>query len=214
MLRPGGALIAVTNSIGHLDELRELIALPDRLGGRRSAARTARRSCAAFRAVERFDMESVVTVREREKLVAYRDSLVVATAPVPDDVELPFVVHGRTTDLRRDDVIRPAELIQRKRDGEELADDELAELILGYARGEVPDYQMAAFCMAVFFRGLSERETFVLTDAMIRERRDDRARRGARAQGRRQALDRRRRRQDVARGRADRRGVRRARSGR
>jgi len=64
-------------------------------------------------------------------------------------------------------VIRPAELIQRKRDGEELPDDELRELILGYARGEVPDYQMAAFCMAVFFRGLSARETFVLTDAMI-----------------------------------------------
>jgi pyrimidine-nucleoside phosphorylase len=65
-------------------------------------------------------------------------------------------------------MIRPAELIQRKRDGEELADDELAELILGYARGEIPDYQMAAFCMAVFFRGLSARETYVLTDAMIR----------------------------------------------
>jgi pyrimidine-nucleoside phosphorylase len=65
-------------------------------------------------------------------------------------------------------VIRAAELIQRKRDGEELPDAELAELILGYARGEVPDYQMAAFCMAVFFRGLSPRETYVLTDAMIR----------------------------------------------
>jgi pyrimidine-nucleoside phosphorylase len=65
-------------------------------------------------------------------------------------------------------MIRPAELIQRKRDGEELADDELAEFILGYARGEIPDYQMAAFCMAVFFRGLSARETYVLTDAMIR----------------------------------------------
>ena len=65
-------------------------------------------------------------------------------------------------------MIRPAEIVQRKRDGEELPDEELAELILGYARGEVPDYQMAAFCMAVFFRGLSPRETYVLTDAMIR----------------------------------------------
>jgi pyrimidine-nucleoside phosphorylase len=65
-------------------------------------------------------------------------------------------------------VIRVTELIQRKRDGEELPDAELAELILGYARGEVPDYQMAAFCMAVFFRSLSARETYVLTDAMIR----------------------------------------------
>jgi pyrimidine-nucleoside phosphorylase len=65
-------------------------------------------------------------------------------------------------------VIRPAELIQRKRDGEELPDDEVAELVLGYARDEVPDYQMAAFCMAVYFRGLSARETFALTDAMVR----------------------------------------------
>jgi pyrimidine-nucleoside phosphorylase len=65
-------------------------------------------------------------------------------------------------------VIRPAELIQRKRDGEELADGELAELVIGYARGDVPDYQMSAFCMAVYFRGLSPRETFVLTEAMIR----------------------------------------------
>jgi pyrimidine-nucleoside phosphorylase len=64
-------------------------------------------------------------------------------------------------------VIRPAELIQRKRDGEELPDGELSELVLGYARGDVPDYQMAAFCMAVYFRGLSSRETYVLTEAMI-----------------------------------------------
>ena len=65
-------------------------------------------------------------------------------------------------------MIRPADLIQRKRDGEELGAEELAELILGYAREEVPDYQMAAFCMAVYFRGLTSAETFALTDAMIR----------------------------------------------
>ncbi|MFL5952542.1 MAG: thymidine phosphorylase [Gaiellaceae bacterium] len=65
-------------------------------------------------------------------------------------------------------MIRAAELIQRKRDGEELLPEELAELVLDYARGGVPDYQMAAFCMAVFFRGLSRAETFALTDAMIR----------------------------------------------
>jgi pyrimidine-nucleoside phosphorylase len=63
---------------------------------------------------------------------------------------------------------RPADLIERKRDGEELPADELAELILAYARDEVPDYQMAAWCMAVYFRGLSPAETFALTDAMIR----------------------------------------------
>ncbi|HEY6054407.1 MAG TPA: thymidine phosphorylase [Gaiellaceae bacterium] len=65
-------------------------------------------------------------------------------------------------------MIRPAELIQRKRDGGELAPDELAELVLGYSRGEIPDYQMAAFAMAVYFRGLTSGETFALTDAMIR----------------------------------------------
>jgi pyrimidine-nucleoside phosphorylase len=64
-------------------------------------------------------------------------------------------------------VIRPAELIERKRNGEELEGDELRELVLGYARDEVPDYQMAAFLMAVYFKGLSSRETFALTDAMI-----------------------------------------------
>ena len=65
-------------------------------------------------------------------------------------------------------MIRPAELIQRKRDGEELPADELGALVLAYSRGEVPDYQMAAFLMAVYFRGLSRAETFALTDAMIR----------------------------------------------
>jgi len=64
-------------------------------------------------------------------------------------------------------VIRPAELIQRKRDGGELDADELRDLILGYARGDVPDYQLAAFCMAVYFRGLSSAETYALTQAMI-----------------------------------------------
>ena len=65
-------------------------------------------------------------------------------------------------------MILPAELIRRKRDGQRLAPDEISELILGYTRGEIPDYQLAAFCMAVFFRGLDGPETFALTDAMIR----------------------------------------------
>jgi pyrimidine-nucleoside phosphorylase len=65
-------------------------------------------------------------------------------------------------------VIHAAELIRRKRDGERLNADDLAELVLEYARGEIPDYQMAAFCMAVYFRGLDGAETFALTDAMIR----------------------------------------------
>ena len=59
---------------------------------------------------------------------------------------------------------RVAELIERKRDGGELTASEIDELILA----DVPDYQLAAFCMAVFFRGLSSEETFALTDAMVR----------------------------------------------
>ncbi len=65
-------------------------------------------------------------------------------------------------------MIHPAELIRRKRDGQRLAPDEISELILGYTRGEIHDYQLAAFCMAVFFRGLDGAETFALTDAMVR----------------------------------------------
>ena len=55
-------------------------------------------------------------------------------------------------------------LIERKRDGGELTQSEIDELILG----DVPDYQLAAFCMAVYFRGMSSAETFALTDAMVR----------------------------------------------
>ena len=65
-------------------------------------------------------------------------------------------------------MVHAAELIRRKRDGEQLDADEIADLVLAYARGDVPDYQMAAFCMAVYFRGLNGAETFALTDAMIR----------------------------------------------
>jgi len=65
-------------------------------------------------------------------------------------------------------VIRAAELIQRKRDGRELGGEEVADLVLSYAHGEVPDYQMAAFLMAVYFQGLTSAETYALTDAMVR----------------------------------------------
>ena len=64
-------------------------------------------------------------------------------------------------------MIHPAELIERKRNGEELPAGEITELILRYARGEIPDYQLAAFCMALYFRGMTPAETFALTDAMI-----------------------------------------------
>jgi len=65
-------------------------------------------------------------------------------------------------------VIRAAELIERKRDGGRLEPEEITELVLGHARGEIPDYQLAAFCMAVYFRGLSAEETLALTEAFVR----------------------------------------------
>ena len=63
--------------------------------------------------------------------------------------------------------IRPADVIERKRNGEELPTDDIRELVLGYGRGEIPDYQLAAFCMAVWFRGLSAAETLAMTEAII-----------------------------------------------
>ena len=65
-------------------------------------------------------------------------------------------------------MIHPVELIERKRNGGELTPQELEELMLGYARDEIPDYQLAAFCMAVFFRGLTSAETEAMTQAMIK----------------------------------------------
>ncbi|WP_031500618.1 thymidine phosphorylase [Bryobacter aggregatus] len=63
--------------------------------------------------------------------------------------------------------MRVPELIQRKRDGEELSQEELAFFVEGYNRGEIPDYQMAAFLMAVYFKGLTEPETDHLTAIMM-----------------------------------------------
>jgi pyrimidine-nucleoside phosphorylase len=59
------------------------------------------------------------------------------------------------------------ELIAKKRDGGELADAEIAELIAALGDGRLADYQMSAFCMAVFFRGMSSAETVALTRAML-----------------------------------------------
>lgn len=61
----------------------------------------------------------------------------------------------------------PAELIKRKRNGQELRDQEIRDLIESYTRGDLPDYQMSAFMMAVYFRGMSDRETLTLTKAML-----------------------------------------------
>ncbi|MEP6508155.1 MAG: thymidine phosphorylase [Gemmatimonadales bacterium] len=58
-------------------------------------------------------------------------------------------------------------LIERKRDGGRLESDEWHELIQRYASGKIPDYQMSALLMAIFFRGLDREEMNALTDSMI-----------------------------------------------
>src|ERR1051325_677513 len=63
--------------------------------------------------------------------------------------------------------MRTVDLIHRKRGGEELAPEEIGFLVNGYTSGEIPDYQMSAFLMAVFFSGMTDREVSALTDAMM-----------------------------------------------
>jgi len=63
--------------------------------------------------------------------------------------------------------MRPQDIIAAKRDGKELADGDISGLVRGYVKGDVPDYQMSAFLMAVCLRGLSFAETTALTGAMI-----------------------------------------------
>jgi pyrimidine-nucleoside phosphorylase len=60
-----------------------------------------------------------------------------------------------------------AQIIAAKRDGNELDRQQIESLVKGYAQEEVPDYQMAAFAMAVFFQGMTPDETEVLTQCMI-----------------------------------------------
>jgi len=63
--------------------------------------------------------------------------------------------------------MRTVDLIYRKREGEELRAEEIQYLVDGYTRGEIPDYQISAFLMAVFFAGMSESEVDALTDNMV-----------------------------------------------
>src|SRR5687768_8332246 len=58
-------------------------------------------------------------------------------------------------------------LIEKKREGRELTADEISDLISGFTAGEVPDYQMSAWAMAVLFRGMTAAETQHLTTAMM-----------------------------------------------
>ncbi|KZE74190.1 thymidine phosphorylase [Paenibacillus elgii] len=64
--------------------------------------------------------------------------------------------------------MRTVDIIHSKRDGKELSSEEIAFLVEGYTKGEIPDYQMSAWAMAVYFNGMSARETADLTLAMAR----------------------------------------------
>jgi pyrimidine-nucleoside phosphorylase len=62
----------------------------------------------------------------------------------------------------------PQWIIEKKRDGQALTDGEIRSFVEAYADGAIPDYQMSALAMAIYFRGMSFAETVSLTDAMMR----------------------------------------------
>jgi SAM-dependent methyltransferase len=95
VLEPGGRLVAVTNSVDHLRELRDLLRYPrgQEEGFSRENGETFLEPY--FARVERYDADGTVVVRDREKLVAYRDSMAVDVGTVPE-VPLPFVIRRAT----------------------------------------------------------------------------------------------------------------------
>ncbi|HEY6962148.1 MAG TPA: class I SAM-dependent methyltransferase [Gaiellaceae bacterium] len=93
VLAPGGHLVCNTSALHHLAELRDLVGYPwDDRTLTFNAGNAEEILLRHFRTVERTDVEGTATVRDRQRLVDYRDSLMVETRPVPEDVPLPFVV--------------------------------------------------------------------------------------------------------------------------
>lgn len=64
--------------------------------------------------------------------------------------------------------MRMVDVIEKKRNGQELTPEEIKFVIEGYTDGSIPDYQMSAFAMAVFFQGMSKAERVVLTESMVK----------------------------------------------
>ena len=62
--------------------------------------------------------------------------------------------------------MRMFDIIKKKRDGGELSEKEIAWFIDGYVKGEIPDYQAAALCMAIYYKGMTIEETTALTFAI------------------------------------------------
>ena len=62
--------------------------------------------------------------------------------------------------------MRMYDLIMKKRNGKALSREEINYMISGYTKGEIPDYQMSAMMMAIYFVGMNEEETLFLTMAM------------------------------------------------
>ena len=63
--------------------------------------------------------------------------------------------------------VLPQWVIEKKRDGRDLPPEEIRDFVRAFASGELPDYQMAALAMAIYFRGMTAAETAALTDAML-----------------------------------------------
>ena len=96
VLVPGGSLVAVTNSVDHLQELRELMQhdRPPQSFHRENGEQLLARH---FARIVRHEIDTKVIVRRREQLVAYQQSIPAKTAPIPDDLELPYVTYSRVS---------------------------------------------------------------------------------------------------------------------
>ena len=98
VLEPGGSLVAVTNSVRHIEELRSAFGsiLPgfQKTFNAENGEEHLRRH---FGHVERTDAEVVAVVEDRQTIVDYQRSLSYETQPIPVDLALPLRVHGRTT---------------------------------------------------------------------------------------------------------------------